>query len=126
MLQAEGPSITVVEDVLTKISADIELPKPLQVACVLLVMEEISLDHFIDCFISEVEVDGSGKKLEFSMTQIKALLKEAFGYFDVHDSSELKANKFIFNFIIKLQTKLISLNIQQETAQNARTTIRMQ
>ncbi|MFC1810451.1 hypothetical protein ACFLZH_03030 [Patescibacteria group bacterium] len=108
MLQPERPSNT----------EDIELPKPLQVACNLLIMEKINLDHFIDCFISEAEVDGKGKNLEASMAQIKIFLKEAFGY------SDSKANKFIFDFIIELQTKLITLNIQQKTAQNAKATVK--
>ena len=110
MLQPEKPSNT----------TDIDLSEPLQAACALLTKEEISLDRFIDCFISEVEVDGKGKNLQSLMAQINDFLNEALGY------SSIEANKFIFNFIIALQARLTTLNIQQKTAQNANAIIRTQ
>lgn len=85
------------------------LPKSLQVACVLLVKEEITWDQFINCLISEVEFDGSGQKLASLMIQIKALVKEATACFDMHAAPkniELKANMFIIQLMQEIAQRV--------------------
>lgn len=85
------------------------LPKSLQEACVLLVMEEINWDQFINCLISEVEFDGSGQKLASLLIQIKVLVKEATACFDMHAESkkiEFKANMFIIQLMQEITQRV--------------------
>ena len=121
-LQSERLPTTVAEGVLARIPADIEFPRSLQVACVLLVMEEITLDQFINCLISEVEFDGTGQKLASLMTQMKVLVKESSGYFDIcaaPQKLEFKANMFIIQLMTELHIKFVNSNVQQKVAQRA-------
>lgn len=96
--------IDIAEEMLAEIPVDIEFPRSLQRACVFLVMEEITLDQFINCLISEIKFDGTGQKLISLMMQMKLLVKAC-------KESEFKANMLIMQLMTELQIKFVQQEI---------------